>query len=72
MREYYFFVNSVTTAMKGEAALRAAGFRAYVARDSTVNPGGCSYLIKATGVREAMLAVLKNADVRVTGMREVN
>lgn len=70
MKEYYFFVNSITTAMKGEAALRAAGFRAYIERDGTINPGGCSYLIKASGQREAMLAVLKKGDVKVTGMKE--
>lgn len=70
MREIYFFVNSITTAMKGEAVLRTAGFRAYVMRDSNVNPGGCSYLIKATGKREEMVSVLKSGGVKITGMRE--
>ena len=71
MKEYYFLVSSVTTAMKGEKLLSQRGYRAYVLRDGTINPYGCGYVIRALGDREAMAAILKKRGVRINEIREV-
>ncbi len=57
--------------MKGEEILRRNGFRAYVFRDSGMNPYGCGYVIKATGDKDKMLGALKRGAVRVNEVREV-
>ncbi len=70
MREYYFLLSSITSAMKGEKALQKAGYKAYVLRDTSMNPYGCGYIIKAFGKKEVMEGILKNAGVRVNETRE--
>ena len=70
MKEYYFLSGSVTTAMKGEEALRRAGYRAYVFKDEKINPYGCGYVIKAKGDKEAMLNILKNRGIKIRGVEE--
>ena len=49
MKEYFFLLSSITSAMKGEKVLQKNGFRASVLRDSKANPYGCGYMIKAYG-----------------------
>lgn len=71
MKEYYFLVSSVTTAMKGERLLSQNGYRAYVFRDGTINPYGCGYVIRAFGSPEEMSDILKRRGVRVNEIREV-
>lgn len=70
MKEYYFLLSSVTSAMKGEKILRNSGYRAYVFRDTLMNPYGCGYVIKASGEKENMSRILKNGGVRVNEIRE--
>ena len=52
MKEYFFLLSSITSAMKGEDLLRKNGFRASVFRDSKINPYGCGYVIKVFGEKE--------------------
>ncbi len=70
MKEYYFLLSSVTSAMKGEKLLRGAGYRAYVFRDTSMNPYGCGYVIKTYGDKEKMSTLLKNGGVRFNEIRE--
>ncbi len=70
MKEYLFLLSSVTSAMKGEELLRKNGYRAYVFRDSKINPYGCGYVIKALGEKEKMSEILKRNSVRVNEIRE--
>ena len=70
MKEYYFLLSSITSAMKGEKILRKAGYRAFVFRDTSINPYGCGYIIKAFGKREDMEKLLKNEGVRINETRE--
>lgn len=71
MKEYYFLVSSVTTAMKGKKLLEAVGFRAFVFRDGQINPYGCGYVIRAMGDKETMAIILKKKGVRINEIREV-
>lgn len=70
MKEYFFLLSSVTSAMKGEEILQKNGYRAHVFRDSGMNPYGCGYVIKAAGDKEKMTAVLKNSGIRINEIRE--
>ena len=70
MKEYYFLLSSITSAMKSEDILRKNGFRASVFRDSKTNPYGCGYILKAFGEKEKMSMLLKNAGIRVNEIRE--
>ncbi len=70
MKEYYFLLSSVTSAMKGEKILRGGGYKAFVFRDTAMNPYGCGYVIKAMGDKENMARLLKNGGVRVNEIRE--
>ncbi len=70
MREYYFLLSSITSAMKGEDLLKKNGFKASVFRDTNMNPYGCGYVIKAYGEKEKISAVLKRAGIRVNEIRE--
>ena len=70
MKEYFFLLSSVTSAMKGEELLIKKGYRAFVFRDSKTNPYGCGYVIKAFGDKEKMAEILKNAGIRVNEIRE--
>lgn len=71
MKEYYFLVSSVTTAMKGKKLLEASGFRAFVFRDGRINPYGCGYVIRAMGDENIMTEILKKKGVRINEVREV-
>lgn len=71
VKDYYFLLSSVTSAMKGEKLLLKNGFRAYVFRDGKVNPYGCGYVIKVRGDKEKLSEILKNGGVRVNEIREV-
>ena len=70
MKEYFFLLSSVTSAMKSEGLLRKNGYKAYVFRDSAMNPYGCGYVVKATGNKEAMAELLKKNGVRINEIRE--
>ncbi|MBR6658380.1 MAG: DUF3343 domain-containing protein [Oscillospiraceae bacterium] len=70
MKEYFFLLSSITSAMKGEDLLRKNGFRASVFRDTSINPYGCGYVIKVFGEREAASLILKKAGIRVNEIRE--
>ena len=70
MKEYYFLLSSITSAMKSEDILRKNGFRASVFRDTQKNPYGCGYIVKAFGEKEKMSMLLKNAGIRVNEIRE--
>ncbi len=70
MKEYYFLLSSITSAMKGEKILLKNGYRAHVFKDSNANPYGCGYIIKAFGNKEKMAEILKNAGIKVNEIRE--
>ena len=70
MKEYFFLLSSITSAMKGEEILGKNGFRASVFRDTKINPYGCGYVIKVFGEKEKISAVLKKYGIRVNEIRE--
>lgn len=70
MKDYYFLLSSITSAVKGEKILQRSGYRAHVFKDPSINPYGCGYIIKASGNKENMEAILKNSGVRVNKTRE--
>lgn len=70
MNEYYFLVNSITTAMKGEELLKNSGRRAYVLRDSKINPFGCGYVIRAFGDANEIYLLLRGKGIKVLEIRE--
>lgn len=70
MKEYFFLLSSITSAMKGEDILRKNGFRASVFRDSKINPYGCGYVIKVFGEKEKINRILQKAGIRVNEIRE--
>lgn len=70
MKEYFFLLSSITSAMKGEDLLRKNGFRASVFRDSKINPYGCGYVIKVFGEKEKINRILQKAGIRVNEIRE--
>lgn len=70
MKEYYFLMSSITSAMKGEEILRKNGFRASVFRDTKMNPYGCGYVIKTSGEKNAVSEMLKKYGIRVNEIRE--
>ena len=70
MKEYLFLLSSITSAMKGEKILIKNGFKANVYKDSSTNPYGCGYIIKAFGEKEKMTEVLKNSGIRINEIRE--
>ena len=70
MKEYFFLLSSITSAMKGEELLKKNGFRASVFRDSKINPYGCGYVIKVFGEKEKISEILKKAGIRINEIRE--
>lgn len=70
MKEYYFLLSSITSALKGEEILRKSGFRANVFRDKNYNPYGCGYVIKAFGEKESMENLLKKSGIRINDIKE--
>lgn len=70
MKEYYFLLSSVTSAVKGEKILLKNGFRAHVLKDGSVNPYGCGYMIRVSGEKEKMTELLKKGGIRINEIRE--
>ena len=70
MKEYLFLLSSITSAMKGEKILLKNGFRASVYKDTSTNPYGCGYIIKAFGEKEKMAEILKKSGIRINEIRE--
>ncbi|MBQ3532036.1 MAG: DUF3343 domain-containing protein [Oscillospiraceae bacterium] len=70
MKEYFFLLSSITSAMKGEDILRKNGFKANVFRDTKINPYGCGYVIKVFGEIEKITLILNRAGIRVNEIRE--
>lgn len=70
MKEYFFLLSSITSAMKGEDILHRNGFKASVFRDTKINPFGCGYIIKAFGEKEKMEGILKRSGIRVNETKE--
>ena len=70
MKEYFFLLSSITSAMKGEDLLRKNGFKASVFRDTKINPFGCGYIIKEKKKKEKMAEILKTSGIRVNEIKE--
>lgn len=70
MKEYYFLLSSITSAMKGEKILKNGGYKAYVFRDTSMNPYGCGYVIKAFGEKEKMNSILRSSGIKINEIRE--
>ncbi|MBQ7123715.1 MAG: DUF3343 domain-containing protein [Oscillospiraceae bacterium] len=70
MKEYYFLLSSITSAMKGEKILQKSGIKAFVFRDTKINPYGCGYIIRALGEKEKMTELLRKGGVRINEIKE--
>ncbi len=70
MKEYYFLLSSITSAMKGEKILQKSGIKAFVFRDTKINPYGCGYIIRAFGEKEKMTELLRKGGVRINEIKE--
>ena len=70
MKEYFFLLSSITSAMKSEDILRKNGFKASVFRDTSINPYGCGYIVKVFGEKEKIASILKKAGIRVNEIKE--
>ena len=72
MKEYYFLFNSITTAMRGETVFRNRGYRAFVFKDSGINPHGCGYTVKVFGNKEELNDLLLRNGIKAKEIREAN
>ena len=70
MKEYFFLLSSVTSAMKSEEILRKNGYKAYVFRDTGMNHYGCGYVVRAAGDKEKMADILRRNGIRVNEIKE--
>lgn len=70
MREYYFLLGSVTTAIRGETVLKKLGYKAYVRKDSSINPHGCGYVIRVFGDKETLEGVFRRNGIRYYEVKE--
>ena len=71
MSEYYFLLGSVTMAMRGETTLKKTGYKAYVMKDSSINPHGCGYVIRVYGDRKILEEIFQRNGIRYYEVREV-
>lgn len=67
MKQVFFYVPTITQAMRGKSVLLNAGIRAFVSRNSDMRAGeGCSYSIAVVGDdRRAQTLLLQN-QIQVT------
>lgn len=65
MGKFMIVTPSVTYALKGQDALRRAGFPASVKRRNRQNGGGCGYGIVTNGEIRKIEQVLANASVKI-------
>lgn len=70
MKEYFFLLSSVTSAMKSEGILQKNGYKAYVFRDTGMNPYGCGYVVKAAGDKDNMADLLRKNGIRINEIRD--
>lgn len=70
MNDYYFLFASVTTAMRCETVLRKMGYKAYVKKDSSINPHGCGYVVRVYGDKNILEGVLQRNGIRYYEVRE--
>ena len=70
MKEYFFLLSSITSAMKGEEILRKKGYKASVFRDTKLNSYGCGYVIKAFGEKEKLENILRSSGIRINEIME--
>lgn len=64
---YYFYVPTITQAMRGKDVLRAAGIAGFVSRNTDMHAGeGCSYSIAVSGDGARAERVLQHNGVKVT------
>ena len=63
MKEYFFLLSSITSAMKGEEILNKKGYKANIFRDAKMNPYGCGYVIKTFGEKEKLENILKSENI---------
>lgn len=70
MKECFFLLSSITSAMKGEKILSQNGYRAFVFKDTNINPYGCGYIIRAFGDKNKMAEILKKSGIRINEIKE--
>ena len=70
MKEYFFLLSSVTSAMKSEEILRKNGYKAYVFRDTGMNRYVCGYVVRAAGDKEKMADILGRSGIRINEIKE--
>jgi len=63
----YFYVPTVTQAMRGKDVLQKAGVTAFVSRNTDMHAGaGCSYSIAVTGDGIRAEQILQKSGVKIT------
>lgn len=70
MQKYAVMTGTVTYAIKGRDLLRKAGFRAGIERVTSGQNPGCGYAILVDGDIHAAQAMLRDAGVKILGVRE--
>ena len=64
---YYFYVPTMTQAMRGKEVLRVGGVVGYVSRNTDMHASeGCSYSIAVTGDGEKAERILQQHGVKIT------
>ena len=64
---YYFYVPTMTQAMRGKDALRTAGMVGFVSKNTDLHAGeGCSYSIAVSGDGVRAERVLQQHGVKIT------
>ena len=70
MNRYIMVMPSVTYALKGRDTLRRNGISARVERINPQNGGGCGYGVVVSGNPAKAEAVLSNAGLRITEIKD--
>lgn len=72
MYKNFYITGTVTHAVKGRETLRKNGIKAYVERSFAADRIGCGYGIIAEGDQQEILAILRNADVKIKEVKGID
>ncbi|MBR7071446.1 MAG: DUF3343 domain-containing protein [Clostridia bacterium] len=70
MKKHIVMTGTVTYAIKGRDLLRHAGFRAGIERVTSGKTPGCGYAIVLEGDLSSAEKILRDAGVKILGIRE--
>ncbi len=72
MKRYVIETGSVTYAIKARDALRLKGRKAHIERKKpSAGSSGCGYSVVCDGEFEKIKAILENAGVKYSGIKEI-